>query len=278
LNKERNAMHVNKQGKGGSWLLGFGICLVVGLLVIGNYSFAAAKEYDGIWFMGFNLNHDILKNREVRLAINSALNKDYIARNIASAEVIPISIIPVGMLGYDPDLEERPFDYKYSKLLMKKAGYPINDQRIKKLSLLHTDWLKTIAIAEEIQSNLRNIGIKVDLVEVSYQNETKWIEELTSGKHDFFLMGYKAGIEQLLATSEADSIQIDSYDLVKPVFKTQGGVNFTGYSNAEVDKLLDQLSGINLALKEDRNKKLKQINDILYEDLPVVVFFYIDKL
>ena len=217
--------------------------LVIGLLVIGHCSFAAAKEYDGIWFMGINLKHEIFQDLRVRQAVNSSIDKEYIVTEIISNESVPLSFIPPGMLGYDPDLKPTFRDVKYAKLLMKKAGYPMADTRLKNLSLLHTDGIKTVAIAQKIQSGLRNIGMKVDLIEVSYRNEEKWVEELVSGKHDFFLMGYKADIEKLF-TEEASTTQDDSYGLVEPLFKTQGEANFTGYSNPQVDKLLDQLTGI----------------------------------
>ncbi len=262
----------------GNWLLKIGVFLMIvsWLLVIGNPSPAIAKEYDGIWFMGFNLKHELFKDVKVRQAVNSSISKGYIVSDIVSEEAIPVSIIPPGMLGYDPDLEPTHYDIKYAKLLMRKAGYPVNDKRLKNLSLLHTDGIKTVEIAKKIQNDLRNIGMKVTLVEVSYKDEDKWIEELISDKHDFFLIGYKAGIEQLF-TEEATA-QIDSYSLVEPLFKTDGTANFTDYSNAEVDKLLDQLIGINMALKSERHVKLKKINQLLYRDLPVVVLFYIEKL
>ena len=126
--------------------------------------------------------------------------------------------------------------------------------------------------------DLRNIGMKVSLVEIDYMDQAKWVEELASGQHDFYLMGYKAGIEEFLSTAEAEDSQVDSYNLVEPLFATKGEANFTGYSNAQVDRLLAQVSNINPALKEERHKKLKQINEELYKDLPVIVLFYIEKI
>jgi ABC-type transport system substrate-binding protein len=252
--------------------------LIVGLLIIGSSAWAAPMRYDGIWFMGMNMNKDLLKPIEVRQAINETINKIVIKEKVISAEAVPASIIPPGMLGYDPDLEPTGQDVKYAKLLMTKAGYPINDKRIKALSLLHTDGIKTVAIAKQIQMDLTKIGMKVNLVEIDFAEQEKWAAELASGKYDFFLMGYKAGIEEFFSTQEADAAQVDSYSLVEPLFATKGEANFTGYSNAKVDKWLDQLSNINPALKEERHKKLKQINDELYKDLPVVVLFYIEKI
>jgi ABC-type transport system substrate-binding protein len=270
LKKEKRNSRFN------NWLI-LGACLVIGMLVIGNCSFAAAKEYDGIWFAGMNLKSDTFKNLEVRQAVNLALDKESIATKIVSAESVPLSVIPPGMLGYDPDLDSPLRELKEAKALMRKAGYPMDDQRLKSLKLLHTDGVKTVAIAKQIQDDLKNIGMKVELVEISFLDEEKWAAELASGQYDFFLMGYKAGIEQLFATEEAE-VLVDSYSLVEPLFKTEGEANFTGYTNPEVDKLLKQLTGLDMALKSERHKKLKEINQILYKELPVVVLFYIEKL
>ena len=270
MKKEKRNLRFN------NWLI-LGIGLVIGLLVFGNCSFADAKEYDGIWFMGMNLKSDPLKTLEVRQAVNLAVDKESIASNIVSAESVPLSVIPPGMLGYDPDLDSPVHDLKEAKALMKKAGYPMTDQRLKSMKLLHTDGVKTVAIAKQIQDDLKNIGMKVELVEVSFMDEEKWATELASGKYDLFLMGYKAGIEQLFATDEAE-VLVDSYNLVDPLFKTEGEANFTGYANEEVDKLLKQLTGLDMALKSERHNKLKEINQILYKELPVVVLFYIEKI
>lgn len=268
MNKEGKNMRLNK----------FGICLflVSCFLFLGQQAFADVKAYDGIWFMGFNLNKPLLQTLEVRQAVAHCVNTKYIVTEIMSDEVVPASPIPPGMLGYNPEFLAYKYNPKYAKKLMKRAGYPINDPQLKTLSLLHTDGIKTVAIAEKIQSDLRKIGMKVNLVQINYQEEDKWVNSLVAGEHDFFLMGYKAGIEQLFTTEAA--AEIDSYSLIEPLFKTGGDANFTGFSNETVDTLLDQLEGLNIALKEDRNKKLKEINKILYKDLPVLVLFYIEKL
>lgn len=227
--------------------------------------------------MGFNFKHRLLRNLKVRQAVAHCTNKTYIVTNIMSKEASPAGFIPPGMLGYNPQLKPYKYNPKFAKLLMKRAKYPINDQRLKNLSMLHTDGIKTIAIAEKIQQDLKQIGMKIELVEVSYKEEEKWAKELASGKHDFYLMGYKAGIEQLF-TTEATPVQIDSYSLLEPLFKSDGEANFSGYRNPKINKLLDQLTRLDPALKDQRGTKLEEINRLLYKDLPAVVLFYIEKL
>ena len=108
--------------------------------------------------------------------------------------------------------------------------------------------------------------MRVTLVQVSYRDENKWERELKSGKHQLFLMGYKA-----------ESVP-DSVSLLEPLFRTGGTANFTGYSDPAIDMMLDQLSVIDPAMYQARELKLKEINKALYKDLPVLVLFYIEKL
>ncbi len=254
------------------------ICLFFVFCFLLPTSFASPKKYDGIWFLGFNLHKNLLQDVRVRQAVAHCINQDYIATKIMSEEVSPASIIPPSMLGYDPDLTPYKTNPKFSKLLMKRANHPLNDPSLKTLSLLHTDGLKTKEIVYNIKLALQKIGMKVKLTEISYRDQAKWIKELESEKHDFFVMGFKAGVEQLF-TEEASSLPIiDSYGLIEPLFATNGDANFTSYSNPDIDGALRKISGLDPALKGERHNRLKKINRQLYKDLPVIVLFYIEKL
>ena len=275
-NKSQNKNH--KLQILGYWKLLIVICLGFGCLMFGFVANASPKtSYDGIWFMGFNLHKPLLADIKVRQAINAAIDTPFITQNIVSSETVPVSIIPPGLLGYDPDLKPSAHNPKLAKQLLSKANIKSNDPLLKKLSLLHTDGVLTVKIAKKIQKDLQAIGIKLKLVQVPYMNEENWAKELASGHYDFFLMGYKANFEQLL-TSEVSLTPPDSLTLVEPLFQSGGEANFTGYTNANVDRLMDQLDNINPALNDDRNVKLKQVNHLLYQDLPVIVLFYIEKL
>ena len=267
MNKAGNNLKFNRL------ILSFVICS----FVICHFTFAEAKVYDGIWFMGFNLKHPVFKDQRVREAVQRTIDIEEIVNNIVSEETYPIGFVPPGMLGYDPDLKPYVENTILAKMLMKKAGFPVNDKRLKNISLLHTDGVLTVSIAQKIRDDLKAIGINASLTEVSISEEDEWVRELASGKHALFLMGYKAGIEQLFSTEEASG-EIDSASLLQPLFSSNGEANFTGYSNSKVDLLFSKLEGLDLALKSERHPRLKEINAILHKDLPVVVLFYIEKL
>jgi oligopeptide transport system substrate-binding protein len=242
-------------------------------------SVAFAKEYDGIWFLGFNLHKPPFNEPAVRQAVAACVNETSIAQGIMGEEIVPSGVIPPGLPGYDPLLVPYKNDPAYAKSLMKQAGYALADKRLKKLTLLHTDGIKTAAIAKQLQKDLKTLGMKVELVEVSYRDADKWEKELKSGKHQLFLMGYKADRDQPFSSAEALAGGTpDSAALLEPLFRTGGPANFTGYSNPTVDMLFDQLSVLPPTLGGERGLKLKPINGILYKDLPGLVLFYIEKL
>lgn len=254
-------------------LKNFLICSFL-ILVFSLCSFA--KEYDGLWFMGFNFHKDLFQDKNVRYAFTMAIDREYIIKDIIQDENIPYSYIPPSMPGYKKfDQFFLSYDVKKAKQFMRNAGYSMKDSRIKKIYLLHTDGVKTIKIAEIIKKNLSNIGVKVILEQVSYRDQDEWIKKLESGRYHLFLMGYKAQSE-FLFTEKESSFSNDPYDLLNPLFHSQGSSNLTFYSNKEVDKLLAEVD--EEKNEEKRVEKLKIINDILIQDAPTVNLFYITKL
>ena len=187
------------------------------------------------------------------------------------------SFIPPTMLGYDETLKPYAYNPAYAQKLMKKVKLPPGNLEWRALKLLHTNGVKTIEIAKNIQRDLKQIGLSIELIEMSYKDGPRWGQALAAGKYDLFLMGYKADIDKLYASEEA-STDRDSYGLIAPLFRSNGGANFTGYNNPKFDQQLDQIEQSNRGQRNLRDEKLKQANRILYKDLPAVVLFYIEKI
>ncbi|MFA6431299.1 MAG: hypothetical protein WCV91_02815 [Candidatus Margulisiibacteriota bacterium] len=224
------------------------------------FSMAAfGVDYDGTWFLGFNTTKPPFNKIASRIIAATE-----ICKNDPS---LPVSFIPPGMDGYD------------AKLLGGEGRYNIDILPVlpkeRKISLLHTDGEKTIEIAEKIKNSLTKLGFEVELVKLSYKNdEVKWNKALSSKKYSLFLMGYKADLESLF-TNDPDTADSDTVNLLEPLFKTKGKANFTGYSNKELDKLLQSAKK---AAGEKKITALKKINQIIYNDIPAMPIFYIEKL
>jgi len=171
------------------WILLFGIFFVINSFGFRHSALASTKEYDGIWLMGFNLKHAVNKNLKFRIAVARSIDKQFIATTIMSGESVPAGLVPPQMLGYDPELKPIPLNTKQAKLALKAAGYSTNDKRLKNLTMLHTSGVKTIEIANQIQKDLRRIGIRLKLIQIDAFDGSKWSGELANGAYDFFLMG-----------------------------------------------------------------------------------------
>ena len=121
----------------------------------------AGKRYDGVWFLGFNLNKDIFKGKSGRLlrqAFATSIDKKYITYKVMGDSIVPTGIIPPGMSGYDEKLAGYPYDIPAAKKLLKTAGFSPGDKRIKQFTLGHTDGKKTVEIAKVIENQLTAIG------------------------------------------------------------------------------------------------------------------------
>lgn len=221
---------------------------------------AISNEYDGLWFLGFNLHKDIFNDENgflVRKAFYKSINFENILAKADIQGPIPYSIIPYSMPGYLAE-QKNQLDIKLAKELMVKAGYPIYDQRLKNISLLHTKGIKTKIIVEELKKDLKNIGINLVSQEVSYTEQDKWQEMLKSGQNHLFLMGFKA--------------EKDSLSFLKELFYSNSKINFTFFYDKKFDQMIDKA---NIQCDEIC---LEQINKYLVEKLPIIGIFYIKKI
>jgi ABC-type transport system substrate-binding protein len=173
------------------------LSFLIALMALMAFAFSAcAKEYDGVWFLGFNLHIKLFgddNGKLVRRAVATAIDREKIAKKMIGDDAVPVGVIPPGMEGYDPSLTPYPHDYAQAKKLMTNAGYPLYDKRLKQISLLMTDGEKTKLIVDEIKRDLINIGFDITTKVVKYSNTKEWERELMSGRYDMFVMGYKAG-------------------------------------------------------------------------------------
>ena len=220
---------------------------------------AFAVDYDGTWFLGFNTT---------KPPFNKLASRIIAATEICKTDpTLPASFIPPGMDGYDESLTAGANRYIIDGLLKMPKE--------RKISLLHTDGEKTIEIAEKIKKSLNNIGFEVTLVKLSYtKDEEKWDKALAAKKYSLFLMGFKADLGSLF-TNDIDAADADTINLLEPLFRTKGKANFSGYSNKELDKLI---ASAKKAKAEKRTADLKKINRIIYDDIPAIPIFYIEKI
>ena len=242
----------------------------------------AFAPYDGIWFLGFNLHKDVFSEksgRDVREAVAEAISLTKISKIVGSAE-LPAGYIPAGLAGA---MKSGPSaNLAGARALLEKDGIRPSDPRLKKLSMLHTDGRETVLIARSIESDLKKLGITVTRVVIPFAQQERWREELESGRHHMFLMGYKdeGGYDNFgaaPASSEAKAYVPNPVAILRPLFGSRGEANFTFFRNAEFDALMEKADEPG-SLPASREAILQQTNEILVRERPAVVLFYIPRI
>jgi ABC-type transport system substrate-binding protein len=100
-----------------------------------------------------------LAQQKVRLAIAYALNPKAIATQMNGRIVLGGSLVPPGLVGYDPSLKPYPYDPAMARRLLREAGYGHGLST----TLVTVNDPETKNIDEVIQTELGQVGIHVTI-------------------------------------------------------------------------------------------------------------------
>jgi peptide/nickel transport system substrate-binding protein len=197
------------------------------------------------WY--FNLENEHLAKKDVRRAIAMALNAEQFAADSLLGLGAPgLGPIAPDSWAHDPTLTPIPFDPEGAKALIDASGsagaqitFSVNQGNI-----FREDWLTYT------QQALQEIGIEVIPELVDYATHVTAV----TGNHDFQV----TGVDFTGAASDPGLLALQ--------FKTGASGNYAGYSNPELDTLLDEAR----ATPEIEAAKpiYAQIQAILMDDLP----------
>src|SRR5213078_804567 len=86
----------------------------------------AESNSSAAWYVTLNTRHPILKDKRVRQALNHAVNKDAIIRDIlkGTATVSKSPLSPAYGPYHEDKVTAYPYDPAKAKALLKEAGYP----------------------------------------------------------------------------------------------------------------------------------------------------------
>lgn len=205
-----------------------------------------AAEYDGVWFLGFNCSKPPFNNIATRQTIYGICQTPTLAQKINMPPAISMIY---------PNQDYSPIEEKTLALS------DINQPKIESLTILHTDGYRTKVIFAEIKNILEKNNIQVIDKEIPMSEQ--WEQYLNAGDYDLFLMGFKSDYNGPLET------------YLEPLLTTKGYANFMRYSNPAVNSLIEQYKKVAPAEKQNI---LKQLNKTLYEEVPCMPIFYIEKL
>jgi oligopeptide transport system substrate-binding protein len=212
----------------------------------------------GISFLGINTTKKPLDDQRVRQAINYAIDRRSIMRDIYQDQYLPgVGILPPGTYGYDPKLVGYTHDPKKAADLLAAAGFPGG----KDLPVLQI-WSarkndEAVAEHEAILKSLAAVGVRA---EIHYNsNWPEYKAQVYGGKLPIFRYSWYADTP-------------DPEAFLGQLFDSRGSDNTTGLRNRTVDTLLQRAR-----LETNVQKKLQLYQEVEREvvaQAPLIVLSY----
>lgn len=175
-------------------------------------------------YIGFNTKKKPLDDVKVRKAISHAVEREAIIKGVYNnVGTLANAAMSPKVFGHSEKVKPYDYDLNEAKKLLKEAGY----ENGLKLKLLTSDRKERINMAEVIQSQLKGIGVEVDIQVMEYG---AYIDTIDKSEHDLFIGGWGN------ATGDGDYNQ---YNLFHTASQGPPGNHFY-YSNPEVDKIIEE--------------------------------------
>ncbi|WP_330949063.1 glutathione ABC transporter substrate-binding protein [Virgibacillus sp. MG-45] len=175
-------------------------------------------------YVGFNTRDEPFSDINLRKAVSHAIEREAIIDGIYNnVGTLANSAMSPNVFGYSENVKAYDYDINKAKELMAKSGVKEGT----KVTLITSDRKERIDMAEVIQSQLKGIGLDVEIQVLEYG---AFIDALDSGKNDMFISGWGN------ATGDGDYNQ---YNLFHSDSHGAAGNTFF-YTNSEVDNIITE--------------------------------------
>ena len=217
----------------------------------------------------FMNQNGVLGDKALRQAVIRGLDKetycDTLLEGGATAGKAPVP--PTLDFGFDELKDENAYDPDGAKALLEEVGYKDTDgdgfvetpsgEKLELNFVIYTSREELNVYAQAAQASLKDIGINVKLNTVSYET---LLDMRDSGEFDMLIWN-------VLVANTGDP---EKY--LRENWYSTSSSNQMGYSNPQVDELLDQLV---TEFNEDTRKNLiMQIQQLIMDDAATVFFGY----
>lgn len=217
------------------------------------------RNYD---YLTINCEDDILKNKEVRQAINYAINKETIIKDAYNGKYIKSEFpLDFGSYIYNENSEKIEYNLDKAKNTLEDANWKYNNKywgkkinnsykKIELQLLVNKNNKDRTKVAKLIKEQLEEIGIQISIVE---KNETEYENNIKNKNYELALTGITYGYSPSLATYFYND-------------------NIANYKNEEVIKKINEIE--NIIEEEERKKILSEIIRYYNEDVPYISLYY----
>ena len=220
------------------------------------------KEYPHVWPYQLNLLKPPFDNKLVRQALNYAVDREGICRDLLNGTCIPAtSFAYPGHASFGNPAQVYDYNPEKARELLAESGVELPLKIKLLISTSGSGQMLPIQMNEFVQRNFKDVGVDMELV------PSDWNALLS--RTIFAGRGNYSFIEE---NADFDGYNI-SWAYIAPYqwpgfFQTNGGLNTQAYSNPEVDRLLKQAqTSFDF---DEQDQILGQVNEIVLEDAPYI--------
>ena len=191
-----------------------------------NKELVVAPPGFSVSYIGFNNTWPPFEDVKFRQALNHAVDKELIASEVLSELVQPAySILPPGFPGFTPDIDGLTYNPELAQRLLSESAYADADTR-PRIAITVPGTGGTIGLDLEVVLEMwkQVLGVEVDIQQVEWAT---YLQDLDRQKFQAFAgLGWEADYP-------------DPQDFLDILFHSESGLNHGGYSNPDVDRLLE---------------------------------------
>lgn len=223
-------------------------------------------------YLGYNLRHPLFTDKRVRQALTAAINKDEIVHGVllGMGQVAHGPYKP-GTWAYNPHVKDFSYDPELARRLLAEAGWRqrnsegvlVKDGKPFQFTILtnqgNDQRLKT---AQIIQQRLKAVGIEVKIRVIEWASFLS--QFIDKGDFEAIILGWTIGQDP------------DLFDVWHSSKTGPKELNFIGFRNSEVDRLIEE--GRGTFDFEKRKSCYYRIQEILAEEQPYSFLYVPDAL
>ena len=219
-----------------------------------------------VGYLAMNFDKPPFDNLKVRLAINHAINKTEIIDRLYQGTAIPAkNPIPPTLWSYDDTIEDYEYNPELAKQLLAEAGFPAGfETTLWALPVPRPYIPDGMALAEALQSDLREVGVETTIVTYDWGT---CLEKTENGEHDMAMLGWIA--------DEGDPDNFFYY-LLSKIYAEKPAFNIAFYRSDEMQDILDRAR--TSTDRAERTELYQQAQAIFHRDAPWVPLAHAQRL
>ena len=211
-------------------------------------------------YIGMNVTDPPFDDPKVRQALNYAIDKEAIARDVLAGLVVPAKgILPPGFPGHNSDLRGYDYDPIKARELLEGSKYGADLENLPPIILtISGSFGASVGLDLEVIQEMwrQNLGIEVEILRTEFAT---YLQDLIKRRFQLFEIAWIADYP-------------DPENFLDLLFHSKSKNNHTAYYNEEVDRLLERAR-----VEQDQTSRYqlyRQAEEIIIEEAPWIPLWY----